>query len=162
MHQLFFQHHPTLNTAQLSARGYGLVRKIAAERYNLPQNSMEIQRTPKGKPYFTSLPDFHFSISHSHGGLAVAVNACPVGVDVELVRDVNAQRLGRRVFKEDEVFSDLPQFFRLWTAKEARAKCRGIGLGEYISTAQIDDELKVFTQSFDVTGGGCYVVSVAM
>lgn len=72
----------------------------------------------------------YFSLSHSDGGLAVAVSRGPVGVDLEKVRSRDTDSLAQRVFTPEEMTAytrlsaeeKTPFFFRTWTAKEALFK----------------------------------------
>lgn len=76
-----------------------------------------------GKPFFPGFPQVHFSLSHTAGLVAAAVDDRPLGIDVEKPGPV-PPRLGRRLTgwttKED--------FFRLWVRREARAKRTGRGI----------------------------------
>ena len=76
-----------------------------------------------GKPFFPGVPQVHFSLSHTAGLVAAAVDDRPLGIDVEKLGPV-PPRLGRRLTgwttKED--------FFRLWVRREARAKRTGGGI----------------------------------
>lgn len=93
----------------------------------------ELVRREKGKPWFPSRPDLHFSLSHSGGLSLCALGQREVGCDVELVRprkeDFPAYALGQRELGwfEDRG-SRWEDLYTLWTLKEARAKCTGEGL----------------------------------
>lgn len=80
---------------------------------------LEIAREAGGKPYFPSRPDICFNLSHSHGAAVCALHDKPVGIDVEKLRSAPRRLAGEL---EDEAF------FRLWTAREASIKRRGLGL----------------------------------
>lgn len=89
----------------------------------------EIVREPGGKPFFPSRPDICFNLSHSHGAVVCALHDKPVGVDVEKLRPA-PKRLAAGM--EDEAF------FRLWTAKEATVKRRGLGIGALVQPLEPD------------------------
>jgi 4'-phosphopantetheinyl transferase len=90
-----------------------------------------------GKPALESPSgqELHFNLSHSEEIVLVAVSATgEVGVDVELVRDVQEDdAIVRRQFsapEQDHVLQAtdrMAAFFEIWTAKEAYIK--GIGRG---------------------------------
>lgn len=109
------------------------VRCLAAEallRYAVPGLEPErIQREPGGKP---CLEGVHFNLSHSGHWVALAVGDSPLGVDVECFKTGrDPQKLARRYFTEEErryVGSSQERFLRVWTAKESRLKCLGVGL----------------------------------
>ncbi len=80
----------------------------------------EIAREAGGKPFFPERPDICFNLSHSRGAAVCALHDRPVGVDVEKIRPA-PKRLAAGLADE--------AFFRLWTAKEATVKRRGLGIG---------------------------------
>ena len=78
----------------------------------------------KGKPLLQGHPDIHFSMSHCHEAVAVAVSERPVGVDIETVDHYDPE-VARHVMSDDEMrqieASPQPEvaFIRLWTMKES-------------------------------------------
>ena len=100
---------------ELALRLLAMAVKQALGLPSLP----EISREAGGKPFFPSRPDVCFSLSHSRGAAVCAVHNRPVGVDMEKIRPAPA-RLAEGMADE--------AFFRLWTAKEATIKRRGLGV----------------------------------
>lgn len=106
---------------------YLLLRK--ALRDFGPEN-FEIEIRENGKPFLKNNENVFFNISHTDGGVAVAVDKNPVGIDIQ---DILPLREGviERCFSEEEkelVFkSEHPEkeFTRLWTLKESAVKCNG-------------------------------------
>ena len=103
----------------------------------------EFYISENGKPCLVG-DKVHFSISHSGDFIACAVDVTPVGIDIEIPRDIT-KRVLRHCCNEEEVafiFQDttsLPdpipaqsvqarRFLSLWTAKEAYLKYTGEGL----------------------------------
>ena len=92
-----------------------------------------LDRTPKGKPFFHSMPQCHFNLSHSGPYALCALSDGEVGADVEVIRP-------RRSFLPQKVLSGIEfawfrdqgsrweDFYTLWTLKEARVKYTGTGL----------------------------------
>lgn len=86
-----------------------------------------------GKPFLKDHPDVHFSMSHCHGAVAVAIASSATGIDIERIGRYN-ESLVRHTMNDTEqqaVFSSsAPQreFIRLWTKKEAVLKMTGEGL----------------------------------
>lgn len=76
-----------------------------------------------GKPFFPGFPRVHFSLSHTDGLVAAAVDDCPLGIDVEKLGPV-PPRLGRRLTG----WTTEEDFFRLWVRREARVKRTGRGI----------------------------------
>lgn len=81
----------------------------------------DVARGERGKPYFPDRPDICFNLSHSHGAVACAVHARPVGVDIEKLRPAPKRLAGGM---EDRAF------FCRWTAKEASVKRDGKGIAQ--------------------------------
>ena len=84
----------------------------------------------KGKPLLQGHHDIHFSLSHCHEAVAVALSDHPVGIDIETV-DHYSPEVARHVMSDDEMrqieASAQPQvaFTRLWTMKESLYKLTG-------------------------------------
>ncbi|MFE0152156.1 4'-phosphopantetheinyl transferase family protein [Nonomuraea sp. NPDC059007] len=77
--------------------------------------------------------DFNLSHSGEWALIAVAPEGRRVGVDVERISsDVDILELAARMYQPEEVervrAAGAPEFFRLWTAKEAYIKATGVGL----------------------------------
>ena len=109
---------------KLTVVGDMLARKAISDLCSVSFDSIVLKTGEHGKPY---------------------VDDKPVGIDIESIRKVNL-RVAKRVCTNEElvsVFGDIPEkddfydvsdpdvlkrFFELWTAKEACAKCSGIGI----------------------------------
>ena len=79
----------------------------------------EIKKTPNGKPYFPGAPHIYFSLSHARTHVLCAISDCPVGVDIESPRVINARTAA--YFGSSE---ELAQFdpLELWVLKESYVK----------------------------------------
>jgi 4'-phosphopantetheinyl transferase len=112
----------------------------------LPEvSAVEIYREKSGRPILVSntkniiLPNI--SISHSGSWIACVLSAFndPACIDIE---DIKIPRLYTQVakyaFSQEEQKYILPgdklEFYKLWTAKEAMAKCQGKGLKTVLRT----------------------------
>lgn len=77
------------------------------------------------------LPDVSFSISHSHGLVAVAMTRekLELGLDIELLSEKkDIQRLAHRILSSSEYQEFLKEnssFYKFWTLKEAIIKTQG-------------------------------------
>jgi phosphopantetheinyl transferase (holo-ACP synthase) len=99
---------------------------------------VRVARDADGRPLLHGGAEgVHVSISHHHAYVATAITTRgPLGVDVEVVRDLPAQALADRWFAGHEARHlagldepDRPaEFLRLWTVKEAVGKALGTGL----------------------------------
>ncbi|MDO4745548.1 MAG: 4'-phosphopantetheinyl transferase superfamily protein [Bacillota bacterium] len=95
----------------------------------------EVQRTDKGKPYSTT-GDVHLSVSHTKELFLCIIDEAPVGIDVEVRRATNFDKISHRYFTaEEKAYIDEngeAGFFKIWTRKEAYSKLTGRGLEEII------------------------------
>lgn len=129
----------------------------------------EVLRTQKGKPYFRD-SEIEFSVSHSRELWVCLMGHSCCGVDIEFIkRTENAERIVDRFFCEGEKdrFKDAlledreRRFFDIWTAKEAYAKLKGVGISSGmldLDSAAAEDEGTVFFRQIDVLKG--YVCTV--
>lgn len=87
-----------------------------------------------GRPYFSNHPGFDFSLSHSGGSVICAASVdVRVGIDVEEIRDVELSLFANYFTKEEmhrllKSPTSIPDFFKLWCAKEAISKADGRGV----------------------------------
>lgn len=86
-----------------------------------------------GKPYIPNGPKFN--LSHSGDITVCAVGTVEIGIDIELIKPRNIKRI-IRIFSAAEKNristldgnEKLQEFYRCWTAKEAKAKQLGSGI----------------------------------
>lgn len=118
----------------------------------------QIERTDKGKPYIlcgSSASDksvsekgksdgdlnLHISVSHSGSLFVCLIGESPLGIDIQLERRINAEKICRRYFTPEEIrYADdngSAGFFELWTRKEAYSKYTGKGLQEIMSGVSV-------------------------
>lgn len=106
-----------------------------------------------GKPYGEAV---EFNFSHS-GNIAVcAVSSCPVGADVEKIRNVNMD-IAKNKFSKKEynaiINSQNPQdtFFEYWVKKESYVKALGMGLRIPLDKINVDEvnDWQFYTHHFD-------------
>lgn len=126
-------------TARIQARE--LLALAAAEVWGISPLP-EIARREGGKPYFPAREELCFNLSHS-GGLALcALDAAPVGVDIQIVKALRPG-LPRRVCSPEELVwlegqpEFWPSFTLLWALKESRVKQSGQGLTVPIQSIQV-------------------------
>jgi hypothetical protein len=107
---------------QISAAAYALLSYAVAQTWGRP--CPEIVRDNAGKPSFIGDTGMCFSISHSQSRVLVAVSQAPVGVDVEVHRQVRPD-LKKRIFSPQ--MQENFNFFEGWTVREAVFKLTGEG-----------------------------------
>lgn len=93
-----------------------------------------------GKPYFPTLENYFFNLTHSKNYVGVAISDHEVGLDIEMIDYLKRiDRLCKKVFTESEYTEyDLltsqndksDYFFKHWTSKESYLKMTGQGLSK--------------------------------
>ena len=122
--------------------GEMLARKAIAEWCGVEPESITFAIGEHGKPYAVDL-NVEFNISHSGDMVVCAVDAHPVGIDIELIRPIDLS-VAKRVCTDEEllyIFGHKPtnadfvytkdeeilmRFFEMWTRKEANFKLNNI------------------------------------
>ena len=104
----------------------------------------KISENEYGKP-ITDNGKF-FNISHSGEFVLFAFSDFEVGCDIEQIREVNAEKMGKFVFSEEEMCeietaSDKKEkFFEFWTKKESLLKCMGKGFHKCAKSVNVIDD----------------------
>ncbi|TYQ14629.1 UNVERIFIED_CONTAM: 4'-phosphopantetheinyl transferase [Acetivibrio alkalicellulosi] len=112
-----------------------IIRKIIIAKLKIKNSDILFEAGEYGKPYLKDFPDFHYNISHSGQWVLCAISNMPVGIDVEIVKEMDL-RIAERFFSEAETKDllmkkeneRLEYFFDLWTLKESYIKADGRGL----------------------------------
>jgi 4'-phosphopantetheinyl transferase len=129
---------PQLRRRALAARH--ALRTVLGAAMACDPRSLAIKPGAFGKPRLASpAPAWHFNLSHSQGlGLIGLRRAGPVGVDIEVLMDRNADQalLVQRLFTQAEQCEwraapdadRIRLFLSAWTRKEACLKALGTGL----------------------------------
>ena len=88
-----------------------------------------------------------FNISHSHGVIIFASSNKDIGVDIEMIKEVEDKLVDYVTTDEEKEYaSSLEKFFEVWTLKESLLKADGCGIAmnlKEISTLPVD-EVKEF------------------
>lgn len=120
------------------AFGEMLLRKLLAE--NFKAESICLKNLHSGKPVaFIGDKEIFVSISHSGDFVASAISDTPVGIDLEVKREIKPDFLRRALNEEEFAFvrdneshchsrQERMRFLQVWTAKEAYLKLTGEGL----------------------------------
>ncbi len=96
---------------------------------------IELLRDSYGKPAFVHSTELFFNIAHSGNWVVAAFDSYEVGIDIELMREIDLS-IAKRFFCKEEYDSLLkkkpservPFFYDLWTLKESYIKAEGKGL----------------------------------
>ncbi|HHU43406.1 MAG: 4'-phosphopantetheinyl transferase superfamily protein [Bacillota bacterium] len=95
--------------------------------YSLPKRDFTIIRDSSKKPRL-DLEAPKFSLSHSGKYTMLAISSKEVGLDIQRHNDCDFSIISKRFFHKDEQDLEKREFFDLWAAKEAYAKCKEIEL----------------------------------
>lgn len=134
--------------ARFTAARAGL-RAVLGACLGLAPASVPLRARPGGKPEL-DLADapVRFNLSHSGERALVAVAlGRDVGVDLELLREIDHRSMARRFFTAGEQAAisgsargPLEAFYRCWVAKESYLKARGEGLASPLDAFEVDPE----------------------
>ena len=98
-----------------------------------------------GKPILSYRPSLHYNISHSGDYVVCLLADQEVGIDVQVHRKANYERMLRRMVPEeqyDEILAgaDAEQkFFEQWVLREAYIKWTGEGLSRDLRSISMDE-----------------------
>ncbi len=121
---------------------------------NLPKphfplpNEWDVQENEHGKPFIANphFNDLQFNITHTNKYLAIAITINnEIGIDLEPVRSAPLSPFPTHLFTKEELKSLKTlnnkehgiEFAKLWTSKEAAAKCIRCGMKLDFSTIEI-------------------------
>lgn len=117
---------------------HAALRRVLAARINQPPAGLHLDAGPFGKPVLRQDPTLAFNLSHSGAmGLIALQRGVPLGVDVEVLREVpELDEMAHACFTRDECralallrpWAQQRAFLRCWTRKEACLKAVGLGL----------------------------------
>lgn len=135
------------NDRKRSILGEKLAREGISGMCGIAMENIEFGRTENGKP-FAKNADVFFSISHCKEMVVCAVSENPVGIDVELLRDIDLKitkiactELDKAyIFAADTEEEQRLRFFEVWTAKEAYFKFYGTGISDLKKVSYVDIE----------------------
>ena len=115
-----------------SVAAFTLLIKLLNQN-KIKYNQDEFKVDSYGKPYLLN-SKIYFNISHSGDYVIAAISDKPIGVDVEIKKELKYIELSHLVLNEQEIKKinqiDNPSefFFKMWTKKESYIKCIGKGL----------------------------------
>lgn len=151
-----------------------LRRRLIARYLNINPDDVKIFHNRYGKPCLDDrFKGLQFSTSYSHNRVVFAAGLCnQLGVDIESIRhDYTLMNIAERFFYPEEWsyirglpdHEQYPEFFRLWTGKEAYVKMIGTGFSgwntlpvPFLSRQEGQNNSMVFS----LIENGCYVFSI--
>ena len=109
-----------------------MLHKCVSEECNCSLADVRISHSDTGQPYITypNNTGLYISLSHSGGYVIAAINPFQIGIDIEIVRDIDEAVLNHVLsdVEKEYVGRSKRRFFEVWTMKEAYLKCIGIGI----------------------------------
>ena len=139
-----------------SVAAWLLLRRCCRDVLGVPEVPA-VAHTAGGKPFFPTLPDVHFNLSHCPEAVACAISPGPIGVDVEAVTSFDVE-VARHVLSDAELRIVLADerpamaFTRLWTMKESLLKLTGEGISNDLKPLLTDIDAMRFRTTADVDG----------
>ena len=150
LYYIFLSQETELSQKAISEMARKSLLTIASEDLQLPVEDICIERGEYGKPYIKDHEEWQFNISHTDGLIVIAVADCPIGIDVEKIREPD-YRIAKRFFTKAEneyIGSDIEgrdvRFFEIWTKKEAYIKYIGKGLGEPLGNFDVTSMPEIY------------------
>lgn len=165
-----FRHKPAAVQSVLAEL---LLRRALREEYGLTELP-RVEAAEKGKPFFPDRPDVCFNLSHCKTAVACALDAAPVGVDVQEYRTICGDKHRLAAPPTDKAFPHIhaaPPVYRIlseaerawveagespeardrrftavWTCKEAYGKARGTGIGYDLKSTRLIPQASYWVQ----------------
>ena len=127
---------------RLSAAAWLLLARAVSDR------GLEMPRAlcgENGKPYFPTLPQLHFNLSHAGDTVMCVLGDKAVGCDVQVLCAGHTD-MAKRYFhpRELELLASVPEpvrdtlFCRIWSAKESVVKLTGEGVSQAMRRFFVD------------------------
>ena len=101
-------------------------------------------RGEHGKPFFTLQPKIHYNISHSGKYVVCVFAGEEVGIDIQIHKEVNYERMLERMVPGSmireilEADDPVRAFYTQWVLREAYIKWTGEGLSRDLRTIPMD------------------------
>lgn len=118
-----------------SVKAFLLLARALREDYGLA-TVPEFAFGEHGKPYFPTMPEIHFNLSHCPHAAMCVVGDAEVGCDIEAASRRVSEGVMRKCYNDAEIarvaaaVNPALEAVRLWTMKEAAGKLTGTGLND--------------------------------
>ncbi|MDR0696548.1 MAG: hypothetical protein LBF68_03260 [Christensenellaceae bacterium] len=111
------------------------IKEYLENNSDIDSKDIPIIRRVNGKPTIESPP--YISLSHSRNITVCIVAFRPVGIDVQFMKQLNYVQMSKRYFSN--IIKDEIEFYKYWTAAEAKAKCTDEFLPKVLKNGNFDD-----------------------
>ena len=118
-----------------------------------------------GKPFLSYRPSLHYNISHSGEYVVCILADQEVGIDVQIHRKANYERMLKRMVPEDEyneilASADMQErFFEQWVLREAYIKWTGEGLSRDLRTISMNEGSSMLLDMEDGYSGAVWAMN---
>jgi 4'-phosphopantetheinyl transferase len=137
-----------------------LKKEYGINLYNEPRAEGE-----HGKPFLSYRPFLHYNISHSGEYVVCILADQEVGIDVQIHRKANYERMLKRMVPEDEyneilASADMQErFFEQWVLREAYIKWTGEGLSRDLRTISMNEGSSMLLDMEDGYSGAVWAMN---
>ena len=118
-----------------------------------------------GKPFLSYRPAIHYNISHSGKYVVCILADQEVGIDIQIHRKANYERMLKRMVPEDEyneilASADMQErFFEQWVLREAYIKWTGEGLSRDLRTISMNEGSSMLLDMEDGYSGAVWAMN---
>ena len=118
-----------------------------------------------GKPFLSYRPSLHYNISHSGEYVVCILADQEVGIDIQIHRKANYERMLKRMVPEDEyneilASADMQErFFEQWVLREAYIKWTGEGLSRDLRTISMNEGSSMLLDMEDGYSGAVWAMN---
>lgn len=128
--------------------GETLMIYMYLENRDFLENQFEISYDCYGKPFIPTNHQIFFNISHSGDWVTCAIDSSPVGIDIELVQNIELDNINHFFSSEEykqlttkkSSLDKVKYFYELWTLKESYFKATGRGIFLPLNRVHIETE----------------------
>ena len=118
--------YKTKESFSQSYQAWRLLDEVTKKAFNIPLKNLDISYSMRGKPV---CKQYHISLSHIKGYVAVAVSEQECGIDIEqIIERQNIQKIANMIWGGE--CKNLDEFYKLWTHSEAAAKILDIPISQ--------------------------------
>lgn len=142
-----------------------LLETALRKEYNITLSYEPRAEGEHGKPFLSYRPSLHYNISHSGEYVVCILADQEVGIDVQIHRKANYERMLKRMVPEDEyneilASADMQErFFEQWVLREAYIKWTGEGLSRDLRTISMNEGSSMLLDMEDGYSGAVWAMN---
>ena len=142
-----------------------LLETALRKEYNINLSYEPRAEGEHGKPFLSYPPSLHYNISHSGKYVVCILADQEVGIDIQIHRKANYERMLKRMVPEDEyneilASADMQErFFEQWVLREAYIKWTGEGLSRDLRTISMNEGSSMLLDMEDGYSGAVWAMN---